>query len=70
VWKEGVALILEDGQKNNAEAEQHFYRIRKEHQLEGVLKSLSFVPKNNCRAIQTVFLLSIRDVTARPWKGP
>jgi Protein of unknown function (DUF3800) len=52
VWEEGVALILEGGQKNNAEAEQHFYRIRKEHQLEGVLKSLNFVSKDNCRAIQ------------------
>ena len=58
VWKEGVALILEGGNKYNAEAEQYFYRIRKEHELEGVLKSVSFVPKDACRAIQVADLFA------------
>ena len=51
VHKEGVALILECGHENNPEAEEQFYAIRKLHKIEDALRSISFVPKDNCRAI-------------------
>jgi hypothetical protein len=56
--KEGVALILERGHENNSEAEQQFYEIRKLHKIEDVLRSISFVPKDACRAIQMADLLA------------
>ena len=55
---EGVALILECGHPNNAEAEQLFYEIRERHGLSQVLRSISFVPKDICRAIQMADLLA------------
>jgi len=55
---EGVALILETGHENNAEAEQEFYIIRAQHKIEHALRSISFVPKENCRAIQVADLLA------------
>ena len=55
---EGVALVLETGHENNPEAEQHFDAVRKEHGLEGILRSISFVPKESCRAIQLADLLA------------
>jgi hypothetical protein len=57
-WDEGVALILERGHENNPEAKQAFYNLRKEHKLEGVLRSISFVPKDDGRAIQAADLLA------------
>lgn len=57
-WNEGVALIVESGHENNAEAEQQFYKIRKQHNLEGVLRSISFVPKDKCHAIQAADLFA------------
>jgi hypothetical protein len=57
-WTEGVALILECGHENNPEAEQAFHSLRKKYKLEGVLHSISFVPKEDCRAIQMADLLS------------
>jgi hypothetical protein len=58
VWDEGVALILECGHENNPEAEQEFYAVRKLHKLDGVLRSISFVPKTDCRAIQVADLFA------------
>jgi hypothetical protein len=55
---EGVALILECGHENNPEAEEQFHKIRKLHKLENVLPSISFVPKDKCRAIQIADLLA------------
>jgi hypothetical protein len=55
---EGVALILECGHENNPEAEDQFYEIRKLHKIEDILRSISFVPKDNCRAIQLADLLA------------
>jgi hypothetical protein len=55
---EGVALILECGHENNPEAEEQFYKIRKLHKLENVVRSISFVPKDKCRAIQIADLLA------------
>ncbi len=56
--EEGVGLILEDGHQNNPEAEQQFYNIRKLHKVEHILKFISFVPKDACRAIQLADLLA------------
>lgn len=55
---EGVALILECGHENNPEAEQEFYAVREAYKLQNVLHSISFVPKDNCRAIQLADLLA------------
>jgi Protein of unknown function (DUF3800) len=55
---EGVALVLECGHENNPEAEETFYKVRKQHDIENVLRSLSFVPKESCRAIQLADLLA------------
>ena len=54
----GLALILESGNEHNAEAEKSFYEIRDQHKLEGVLRSISFVPKQECRAIQIADLVA------------
>lgn len=58
VWDEGLALILEAGHPNNGEAEEQFYAVRKLHKLDGVLRSISFVPKDNCRAVQMADLIA------------
>jgi hypothetical protein len=55
---EGVALILECGHENNAEAEEQFHAVRKLHKIEHLLHSISFVPKASCRAIQLADLLA------------
>jgi hypothetical protein len=55
---EGLSFVLECGHENNAEAEQNFYAVRKQHGLEAILHSISFVPKINCRAIQMADLLA------------
>ncbi|WP_316203972.1 DUF3800 domain-containing protein [Bradyrhizobium sp. SZCCHNS3051] len=54
----GLSLILECGNEHNTEAEKNFYAIRDEHKLEAVLRSISFVPKQECRAIQIADLLA------------
>ncbi len=55
---EGVSFVLESGHENNGEAERAFYDVRKLHSLEGVLRSMCFVPKEHCRAIQMADLLA------------
>ena len=65
---EGVALVLECGHENNPEAEQLFWHVREEHGLEKILRSISFVPKDECRAIQLADLLAFysrREAVAR-----
>ena len=58
VHSEGLALVLECGHENNSQAEQEFYVVRKKYGLENVLRSISFVPKELCRAIQLADLLA------------
>jgi len=58
VHSEGLALVLECGHENNSQAEQEFYVVRKKYGLENVLRSISFVPKEHCRAIQLADLLA------------
>jgi hypothetical protein len=55
---EGVALIPECGHENNPEAEKEFDVVRKLHKVEHILHSISFVPKESCRAIQLADLLA------------
>ena len=55
---EGVAFVLECGHENNPQAEQEFNWIRKNYSLENVLRSISFVSKDNCRAIQYADVLA------------
>jgi hypothetical protein len=55
---EGVAFILECGHENNPEAEKEFGVIRKMHNIEHLLHSISFVPKESCRAIQLADLIA------------
>lgn len=72
VWDEGLAFILETGHENNPEAEQQFYAIRKLHKIEKTLKSICFVPKDNCRAIQVADLFAFysrRDSAAIEKRG-
>jgi hypothetical protein len=58
VHSEGVALILESGHENNPQAEIEFNWVREHFEIQNVLKSISFVPKNHCRAIQMADLLA------------
>ena len=53
----GLALILECGNEHNEEARQSLDAIKKRHNLEQV-RSLSFVPKTECRAIQMADLFA------------
>jgi len=55
---EGVALVLETGHRNNSEAELRFNEVRKYFKLENILRSISFVPKSFCRAIQMADLVA------------
>jgi hypothetical protein len=58
VHSEGLAFILEEGHQNNGQAEQEFQIVRKRYNLENVLRSISFVQKDGCRAIQLADLLA------------
>ena len=58
VSDEGLAFILEAGHENNPEAEQNFHAVRNLHKLEETLRSISFVSKDNCRAIQMADLFA------------
>lgn len=55
---EGIKLILETGHENNAQAEQEFEVVRNRYNLQNVLHSISFVPKNHCRAIQLADMIA------------
>ena len=55
---EGIELILESGHEHNSEAERNFEDVKRLHKLDGVLNSVSFVPKTNCRAIQMADLFA------------
>jgi len=72
VWEAGLAFVLETGHRNNPEVEKHFYEVRKLHKLERQLRSICFVPKDNCRAIQMADLFAFysrRDSAAIEKRG-
>jgi hypothetical protein len=48
----GLAFLIESGNTNNAGIEQFFDRMARHPAFEGSLRSISFVPKASCRAIQ------------------
>ena len=56
--EDGVTFILEAGHRNNSEAEWLFNDIRTKFGLESVLRSISFVTKKECRAIQMADLIA------------
>lgn len=58
VWAEGLSLVLESGHDNCREAENHFHEISALHNLGDVLRSIRFVPKTECRAIQLADLFA------------
>ena len=55
---EGAAFILECGHEHNPDAQRCFNAVRREHNLEKILQSISFVGKESCRAIQIADLLA------------
>lgn len=55
--EEGLALILECGNEHNEEARESLDAIKKLHGLDHV-RSLSFIPKKECRAIQMADLFA------------
>jgi Protein of unknown function (DUF3800) len=82
---DGVAFILETGHEHNPDAERSFHAVRKKYGLENKLRSISFVGKENCRAIQMADLLAfytrrhglLRGKSSNPnsrepefWTGP
>jgi hypothetical protein len=55
--EDGLAMILEDGNEHNEEAKKSLDAIKKLHDLEQV-RSLSFISKTSCRAIQMADLFA------------
>jgi len=55
---DGVAFFIETGHEHNPEAEAQFHDIRERHGLQDVLRSISFIGKKSCRAIQVADLLA------------
>ena len=60
VWEEaGFSLkSLQTGDRHNGEVERHFAQSQARHRLENVMKSICFVPKDDCRAIQMADLFA------------
>jgi hypothetical protein len=52
VKQDGVAFLIEAGNRNNSEIEQFFHKMAKAPTFEGCLRSINFVEKDSCRAIQ------------------
>jgi hypothetical protein len=56
--EEAVAFILEDGQETNPEAEWNTALVTEMFDITEKIKSVSFVAKTSCRAIQAADLLA------------
>jgi hypothetical protein len=56
--KEGLSFMVESGNSNNGEIEKHFHALSKERTYEGVLRSITFISKAHCRAIQLADFLA------------
>ncbi|CAN7459916.1 DUF3800 domain-containing protein [Bradyrhizobium sp. LjRoot220] len=48
----GISFLVETGNRNNAEIDQYFHKMAVLPVFEGCLRSISFIPKRHCRAIQ------------------
>lgn len=58
IKQQGVAFLLESGNKNNGGIEKFFHQMSKADATEGCLRSISFVQKDSCRAIQMADFLA------------
>lgn len=54
----GLSVFVEAGNKNNKEIEKYFNNISNASIFEGKLKSIQFINKNHCRAIQIADFLA------------
>lgn len=52
IRRDGVSFLVESGNKNNDEIRHFFDTYAKHSQFSGFLRSLTFIPKTACRAIQ------------------
>lgn len=52
IRKQGISFLIETGNKNNPGIEKHFHATSKMPIFDGSLRSLTFVKKDSCRAIQ------------------
>jgi hypothetical protein len=52
VKQHGVSFLVETGNNNNSEIGNFFHKMTKQPAFEGSLRSISFVTKDSCRAIQ------------------
>jgi hypothetical protein len=52
VRKQGLSFLVEAGNNNNSEIEQSFHFASKHNAMEGALRSITFISKESCRAIQ------------------
>lgn len=58
VKDQGVAFLIESGNKNNAGIQQFFHKMQKQPMFEGCLRAISIIPKASCRAIQIADFLA------------
>lgn len=56
--KHGISFLVESGNNNNQEIEQFFNRMANQPAFSGALRSISFVAKDSCRAIQLADLFA------------
>lgn len=58
IKKHGIAFLTESGNKNNKGIDEFFHRMSRHQTFEGSLRSISFVAKDSCRAIQIADFLA------------
>ena len=52
IKEDGISFLVESGNRNNSEIESFFYQMAQQETFEGALRSISFISKRRCRAIQ------------------
>lgn len=52
IVRDGMSIFVESGNRNNDELNQFFRECRSHPLFKGALKDISFIPKDECRAIQ------------------
>jgi hypothetical protein len=58
VKEHGVVFTIETGNRNNAELDRFFNKMADMPAFEGCLRSINFIPKRHCRAIQMADFLA------------
>jgi hypothetical protein len=61
IKRDGLSFLVESGNANNAEIEGYFHFMSKQPALEGGLRSISFIAKDSCRAIQLADFLAFHS---------